>query len=102
MPVICGGTNYYIESLLWRVLLDHDGIDGNTVESVQSKKAKFDDQDQSTADLYEQLKKVDPHRANELHPNERRKIVRSLEGTEHHSVAIFANLLMSVPISFYV
>merc|ERR1719318_1949293 len=22
MPVICGGTNYYIESLLWKVLVD--------------------------------------------------------------------------------
>ena len=22
IPVICGGTNYYIESLLWKILID--------------------------------------------------------------------------------
>ena len=24
IPVICGGTNYYIESLLWKILVDQD------------------------------------------------------------------------------
>ena len=24
IPVICGGTNYYIESLLWKILVDDD------------------------------------------------------------------------------
>merc|ERR1719242_2130533 len=24
IPVICGGTNYYIESLLWKILIDED------------------------------------------------------------------------------
>ena len=25
MPIICGGTNYYIESLVWKVLVDQGG-----------------------------------------------------------------------------
>ncbi len=24
MPVVCGGTNYYIESLLWKILIDQE------------------------------------------------------------------------------
>lgn len=30
LPVIVGGTNYYIESLLWKVLLD-TGVSQDTV-----------------------------------------------------------------------
>ena len=78
MPVICGGTNYYIESLLWDVLVKTK--DGNTVEPINRKRAKFDDETLDNVQLYEKLKEIDPERASELHPNERRKIARSLEG----------------------
>jgi tRNA dimethylallyltransferase len=27
MPVVCGGTNYYIESLLWKVLIEDGNFD---------------------------------------------------------------------------
>jgi len=77
MPVICGGTNYYIESLLWDVLVKTK--DGNTVEPINRKRAKFDDETLDNVQLYEKLKEIDPERASELHPNERRKIARSLE-----------------------
>ncbi|TRY63565.1 hypothetical protein TCAL_11566 [Tigriopus californicus] len=33
MPVICGGTNYYIESLLWKVLIDQ-GLDGSNESEI--------------------------------------------------------------------
>lgn len=82
MPVICGGTNYYIESLLWDVLVETKG-DTSTMEPI-TKKFKDDDVNEEaefdSKELYEKLKQIDPERANELHPNERRKIVRSLQG----------------------
>ena len=82
MPVICGGTNYYIESLLWDVLVETKG-DTSTMEPI-TKKFKDDDVNEEaeldSKELYEKLKQIDPDRANELHPNERRKIVRSLQG----------------------
>jgi len=90
MPVICGGTNYYIESLLWDVLVETKG-DTSTMEPI-TKKIKKDDVNEETEldskELYEKLKQIDPDRANELHPNERRKIIRSLqvfeqEGKKH-------------------
>ena len=79
MPVICGGTNYYIESLLWDVLVKTKDV--NTVEPIAAKRAKCDDEGLDNLQLYEKLKAIDPERAGELHPNERRKIIRSLEGT---------------------
>nr|BCT26318.1 isopentenyl transferase [Euura sp. 'Pontania] len=161
MPIIVGGTNYYIESLLWQVLVDdpkdigadgscslvfdRDGgyvsIDGfESAESVQgesdkkyvnqsknrdhdvdsvnkkidsangagidveddgddwdsrtkdeqgppSKKIKFDDSI-TNEELHGKLKKIDPDMADRLHPNNRRKIIRSLQvfeqlGTKH-------------------
>ena len=81
MPVICGGTNYYIESLLWDVLVESK-TDSGTVEPVNMEE-KVDESNEGldNKELYEKLKEIDPERANELHPNERRKILRSLQGT---------------------
>ena len=44
MPVICGGTNYYIESLLWNVLVSakgHDDDDTQTTLEPVNKKSKI-------------------------------------------------------------
>lgn len=84
MPIICGGTNYYIESLVWKVLIDQD-LSGDTkrkLEDNQSEKGQFLDFDdtRSSEDLYARLKEVDPERSKELMPSQRRKIVRSLQG----------------------
>lgn len=50
-----------------------------------SKRRKIDEEyddskEMSTPKLYKRLQEVDPDRAEEIHPNERRKILRSLEG----------------------
>ena len=54
---------------------------------MSSKRSKIatdvsdcDDGSSATSDLYKRLMEVDPERASEIHPNERRKIARSLEG----------------------
>ena len=104
IPVICGGTNYYIESLLWKILVDDDlpfivegkrlidDDDGEPKKLVKSenseenKQITIDNVDWSNDDgllptgaLYFLLKSVDPDRASVLHPRERRKIWRSLQ-----------------------
>nr|XP_053651055.1 tRNA dimethylallyltransferase-like isoform X1 [Cherax quadricarinatus] len=168
IPVIVGGTNYYIESLLWNVLIDSvpsgkegnsklvyerdkeiygnikrnsksddqctlkksklsgatsdsareggkDGKDvkekecvkcikegGDKVENGESKvemvekvvegesesnsdevpvkcAAAWQDTDITTEELYRRLQEVDPDIASQYHPNERRKIIRSLQ-----------------------
>lgn len=77
MAIIVGGTHYYIFSLLFRSLL-HDSADAD---------ADADDADTDgdadaalpTADLYARLTEIDPVMADKLHPNDRRKILRSLQ-----------------------
>ncbi|XP_019731866.1 tRNA dimethylallyltransferase isoform X2 [Hippocampus comes] len=83
LPIIVGGTNYYIESLLWRVLLDAgdlgDGDDGDTDRKLELEKL-------GGAELHRRLMEVDPEMASMLHPNDKRKIARSLQ--IHHETGI--------------
>lgn len=107
VPLIVGGTNYYIESLLWKVLVDEappappesvelsreqdakrpkvDTEDtlGAILTFMKERGGNFEDEEMtsfwSVADLHAALKEVDPARALKLHPNDVRKVVRSLQ-----------------------
>ncbi|XP_072771724.1 tRNA dimethylallyltransferase isoform X4 [Nerophis lumbriciformis] len=75
LPIIVGGTNYYIESLLWRVLVDagkESSRDGATDRKVQLEKL-------AGVELHNRLMEVDPKMAAMLHPNDKRKVARSLQ-----------------------
>ncbi|XP_039676878.1 tRNA dimethylallyltransferase isoform X2 [Perca fluviatilis] len=87
LPVVVGGTNYYIESLLWRVLLDTgeneepgDGEDGAPNRKLELEKL-------GGAELHKRLAEVDPKMAAMLHPNDKRKIARSLQIHEETGVS---------------
>ncbi|XP_057373962.1 tRNA dimethylallyltransferase-like [Daphnia carinata] len=115
VPVIVGGTHYYIESLLWKVLLDDEGEQtahpllyerdqqlrrerppcaaqsGGQDDEQLLKLLRFDDgsdgpqlQHLTSGRLHALLKKVDPVMADAIHPNNRRKIVRSLQAWQQH------------------
>ncbi|KAF9158908.1 hypothetical protein DFQ26_007106, partial [Actinomortierella ambigua] len=83
MPVVVGGTHYYIQSLLWRdTLLDtkktvDDQSNEETRKTLQSNEEFLRDAD--TATLYRKLQEVDPVMANKWHEKDRRKISRSLQ-----------------------
>ncbi|XP_062266600.1 tRNA dimethylallyltransferase isoform X1 [Platichthys flesus] len=80
LPIVVGGTNYYIESLLWKVLLDSgqeneesgDGGDGTPNRKLELEKL-------GGSELHKRLAEVDPKMAAMLHPNDKRKIARSLQ-----------------------
>nr|XP_034176165.1 tRNA dimethylallyltransferase isoform X1 [Osmia lignaria] len=104
LPIIVGGTNYYIESLLWQVLIsdatsafddserkdasDEPGEEENEeVSPLKKKKVELDRlTTESNEELHEKLKKVDPDMAKRIHPNNRRKVIRSLEVFEQYGV----------------
>ncbi|XP_015123530.1 tRNA dimethylallyltransferase [Diachasma alloeum] len=132
MPIIVGGTNYYIESLLWQILVEDPEASGNTMrhddghfvdrekrecenevddsnkgkiitqsaeeppdkdERVNNtytchKKMKFDDSIETNEALHRRLTKIDPEMARRLHPNNRRKVIRSLEVFENHGITL--------------
>jgi len=70
VPVIAGGTYYYLEGILWNQLL-------NTKQTSDDDREKFDDR--TNESLHQQLQEIDPDTALLLHPNDRRKIIRALE-----------------------
>lgn len=70
LPILVGGTAYYVDALLF---------DDVVVNEEYSKDEHLPILDESTEVMLEELKKVDPEHAERWHPNDRRKIQRSLE-----------------------
>lgn len=76
LPIIVGGTHYYIQSLLFERSLVNTDVEHQTAE-VQEKKWPM--LAGSTDDMLDELRKIDPEEASRWHPNDRRKIRHSLE-----------------------
>ncbi|MBQ6476405.1 MAG: tRNA (adenosine(37)-N6)-dimethylallyltransferase MiaA [Clostridia bacterium] len=68
LPIICGGTGFYLHSLLYD--LDFSGIAPN--QELRNELSKMD-----TDDLYQRLLSLDP--ATTLHRNDRKRVIRSIE-----------------------
>lgn len=102
MPVIVGGTTYYIESLLWEVLVapprnirctKSNSDDAQTataqtsssyenylsVERIMKKMSSNELKGKDPLYLHGLLTNVDPLSAQRLHPNDTRKVRRALE-----------------------
>ncbi len=73
-PIICGGTGFYINSLLFDFGYGNAGAD----ESVRKKYAEFLEKYGKDA-LFARLKEVDPETAETLHPNDTKRVIRALE-----------------------
>jgi len=73
LPILVGGTLYYIQSLLVQESLvqEEDYDDSSAV--------KYPILDESTDVILDKLREVDPVIVNRWHPSDRRKIQRSLE-----------------------
>jgi tRNA dimethylallyltransferase len=71
LPILVGGTHYYVQSLLVKdSIIEQSG----EVEDVYDPILQ-----ESTETLLKKLREVDPIMADRWHPNERRKIQRSLQ-----------------------
>ncbi|KAF2689269.1 tRNA isopentenyltransferase [Lentithecium fluviatile CBS 122367] len=76
LPVLVGGTHYYTQSLLFQDALSEE----LQLENEKGQQTgRFPILDEPTAVILEKLKEVDTVMADRWHPNERRKIQRSLE-----------------------
>ncbi|KAI4767093.1 tRNA isopentenyltransferase-like protein, partial [Aureobasidium sp. EXF-8845] len=75
LPILVGGTHYYTQSLLF-----HDALANKAQEEEPAQNAErpaiFEE---PTEVLLAKLREVDPVMADRWHPNDRRKIQRSLE-----------------------
>lgn len=77
LPVVVGGTNFYIQALVSPFLLD------DMAEEMQgcTLRDHIDDglTDEDEGNGFERLKEIDPVAAQRIHPNDHRKIKRYLE-----------------------
>ena len=80
LPVLVGGTMYYVESVLFDHLVPSRNINESESESeVEDKWDRDGMKEKSNEELFEELKQLDPDSAFRLHPNDRRKIIRAIE-----------------------
>ncbi|XP_008710224.2 tRNA dimethylallyltransferase isoform X1 [Ursus maritimus] len=83
IPIVVGGTNYYIESLLWKVLVNTKPQEMGT-ERVIDRKVELEKEDRHA--LHKRLSQVDPEMASRLHPHDKRKVARSLQVFEETGI----------------
>ncbi|XP_025027019.1 tRNA dimethylallyltransferase [Python bivittatus] len=79
VPIVVGGTNYYIESLLWKILFDTKGEGKGPESAVATAEWKAELENLESQELHHRLNLVDPIMAAKLHPHNKRKIIRSLQ-----------------------
>ena len=77
LPIIVGGTHYYVQSMLPADTLMQDQPSVTELESLSS--SKWPILNAPTSEMLEELRVLDPEMALRWHPNDRRKIQRSLE-----------------------
>ncbi len=69
LPIICGGTGLYLKSCLYDYVFTEEDQDNGTDESLN----QYDNET-----LYKMLCEKDPAQAEKIHPNNRRRLLRSL------------------------
>ena len=74
LPVICGGTGFYVNSLLYEMSY------GTTGANLEIRK-KYEDLASTSGKefVWRELKKVDEKTAEKLHPNDLVRVIRALE-----------------------
>src|SRR3989344_8420044 len=70
LPIVCGGTGFYIQALVEGIVLP----DVQPNAKLRAKLAK-----KSARELLKMLRKLDPRRAKEIDKNNKRRVIRAIE-----------------------
>lgn len=74
MPIICGGTGFYINSLLYKSQFGNVGANAE-LRAYYEQMAENEGKER----VYEILQEKDPESAQKLHPNDLKRVIRALE-----------------------
>ena len=74
MPIVVGGTGFYIQALLYDIDFTENEEDTGYREELEAL-AK----ERGAEYLHEMLKEVDPESARQIHANNRKRVIRALE-----------------------
>lgn len=75
LPLLVGGTGLYLQAISYEMSLGENGADSKLREELNRIAA----QPGGPLELHKRLKAVDPDTAKKLHPNDIRRVIRSLE-----------------------
>ena len=73
IPIICGGTGFYIQALLYDVSFSKE--DNSKIRAELEKRVD----NEGAEVLYKELHEIDPKSAEIIHPNNVKRIIRALE-----------------------
>lgn len=74
IPIIVGGTGFYIQSVLYEIDFKENGEDNSFRKQLEELAIE-----KGNSFLHEQLEKVDKESALAIHPNNVKKVIRALE-----------------------
>jgi tRNA dimethylallyltransferase len=74
IPIIAGGTGLYIQAVLY----DYQFSDSGKDDEIRLRLEK-QVEEQGIEKVYEQLREIDPKSAENIHPNNIRRVIRALE-----------------------
>ncbi len=74
VPILCGGTGFYIQSVLYDIEFSEEK-DGDAYRKSLEKLAAEGRADE----LYDQLRAIDPASCEKIHPNNIKRVIRALE-----------------------
>lgn len=74
LPIICGGTGLYIQSVLYDYEFGDDAADASVRKQIEEEAERL-----GPEAIHDQLKAVDPVTAAAFHPNNVRRTIRALE-----------------------
>ncbi|MFV0381572.1 MAG: tRNA (adenosine(37)-N6)-dimethylallyltransferase MiaA [Breznakia sp.] len=69
LPIVCGGTGFYIKSLLYDYVFQEEKTDVDYQETLMQ---------QDNENLFHALIKIDKKASEKLHPNNRKRVIRAL------------------------
>ncbi|MET0786621.1 MAG: tRNA (adenosine(37)-N6)-dimethylallyltransferase MiaA [Paenisporosarcina sp.] len=81
LPIIVGGTGLYIQAVLYDYQFTEDRVNEEVRQEYYDELEK-----QGAQFMHDRLKEVDPETANNIHPNNSRRVIRALEIAEHSPV----------------
>lgn len=74
IPILVGGTGFYIQSIIYDIKFDNEDDNGSI------RKVLEEEYDKMGADfMYEKLKKIDSISAENIHKNNKKRIIRAIE-----------------------
>lgn len=74
IPIVVGGTGFYIQSLLYDINFTENDVNIELRNRLEAESQKDDG-----ISLYNYLRQIDPAAAEQIHPNNKKRVIRAVE-----------------------